>query len=133
MFTTLRRPIASLLIATLAIVACVGEGLHCLPGCGHGVQVGDGVLLLGTCTHGCHHATPPSEHPAADRPHAGDLPMYDEAECAICSAVGQKGTSDDAAEAVMVVPLVHDVPAIVLGDAPVAAAHSFQARAPPVV
>ena len=47
MYPATQKPIAWLLIATLAIVAGTGEGLHWIPGCGHGVVVGNLVLLIG--------------------------------------------------------------------------------------
>jgi len=126
-----KKPIAWLLIVTLATVAGVGEGLHYIPGCGHGVQVGNRILLLGISVPWDHWMT--DDRPRVERPEGQDIPIYDEDQCAICSAVGQSCTSANSAPFVLVMPLVHDLPAVVPRDAPVTAARPFQARAPPLV
>ncbi len=126
-----RRPIACILIASLAVSSGVGEGLHWIPGCGHGIPVGNTVLLLGV---GMPDAQRPADgRPHVERPQGRDVPVYDEDQCAICSVVGQSCTSADSVQFVLVVPLVDDLPPIVLGDAPATIAHPFQARAPPLV
>jgi len=127
----IHKPIAWLLIATLGVVAGVGEGLHCIPGCGHGVEVGDRILLPGISLP--EQKEPIDGRPRVERPDGQDIPIYDEDLCAICSAVGQNCTSADCIQFVLVIPLVHDLPAVVLCDAPTATVRLFQARAPPLV
>ena len=131
MYPHVQRSVACLLIVMLAIVAGVGEGLHFVPGCGHGVRVGDMVLLLGiSLPEG---QQPSDGRPHVERPEGQDIPIYDEDQCAICSAVGQSCISADSAQFILVMPLVHDLPAVVLRDARAATARLFQARAPPLV
>lgn len=124
------KSIAWVLVATLALVAGIGDGLHLIPGCGHGVPVGDRTLLLGISVPWDHRTT--DDRPHVERPEGQDIPIYDEDQCAICSVVGQSCTSGDSAPLVLVMPLACDLPAVVLCDAPVATAHPFQARAPPL-
>ncbi len=125
------KPIAWLLIAGLAIVAAVGEGLHLIPGCGHGVEVGNGVLLLGISLP--EDQQPSDGRPLVKRPDAQDIPIYDEDLCAICSVVGQSRTCGDCARIMLVIPLVHDLPRVVLGNAPTPTPRLFSIRAPPLV
>jgi hypothetical protein len=131
MSRAIHKPIAWILIAILAIVTGVGEGLHCIPGCGHGVEVGNRILLLGISLP--EHKQSTDGRPGFERPDGQDIPVYDEDLCGICSAIGQSCTSADCVQFVLVMPLVHDLPAVVLCNAPAAAVRFFQARAPPLV
>jgi len=126
-----RRATACILIILLAIVSGVGEGLHWIPGCGHGVPIGNTVMWLGI-------SVPDTRGPADDRPHVGrpqdqDIPVYSEDQCAICSAVGQNCTSVDSAPLPLVVPLVQDLPPVAVCVLPATTIRPSQARAPPLV
>lgn len=87
MFALLRKPTTLLLLATLMLVAGGGEALHSLPGCGHGVWVGDRVILLGISSTGPARTDDGKTH--VDRPADQEIPILDPAECVICSVVGQ--------------------------------------------
>ena len=130
MFRALRKPIAWFLIASMAMVAGLGEGLHYIPGCGHGPPAGNRFFLLGINSSAASHPTDDGQH--LERPQSADIPIYDENQCAICSAVGQRSIKADFFQFISVTPLVHDLPAVVLHDAPAATVFSFQARAPPL-
>ena len=130
MMRKLHTPIAWLLIATLSIVAGIGEALHSIPGCGHGVLVGDQVVILGISLPCCPRESDGQPH--FERANDFDIPIYSEAQCAICSVVGQSCTSADCVPYVGVMPLLHDLVAVVLRDTSVTTTRSFQARAPPL-
>lgn len=131
MFRAIHKSVVRLLIANIAIVGGVSEGLHHIPGCGHGVEVGNRVFLLAISLP--EHTQPTDGRPRVERPVGQDIPIYDEDLCPICSVVGQSCTSGDCVQFVLVMPLVHDLPAIVLDDAPAATVRLFQVRAPPLV
>ena len=133
MFRTSYRPVAWLLITTLLIVTGGGEALHFIPGYGHGVQFGDIVVVLGINTHQeCDDQTADGQR-HLKRPDGDGIPVYGGDQCAICSVVGQSCTSTEHTQFVLVMPLVHDLPAVVSSDTIAAAARLFQARAPPLV
>ena len=127
---TIYKPIAWFLIATLAIVAGVGEGLHWIPGCGHGVEVGNSILLLGISAP--EDTSPADGRSHVERPADRDIPICDEDLCSICSAVARDCTSADGVQFVFVMPFVHEVSAVAPCDAPTATARLFQSRAPPL-
>ncbi|MBN2296008.1 MAG: hypothetical protein JXM70_26485 [Pirellulales bacterium] len=121
-----------MLIANLAIIAGVGEGLHLIPGCGHGIELGNRVLLLGV-------DLPQSDDlPAGDTPcvkKTSDLkiPIYDEDLCAICSLIGEHCTPSGPFLFIVAMPLRPEVPWIVLDEVSSAVILSFHSRAPPLV
>ena len=127
----IRKSVACILVVLLTIIYGVGEGLHWIPGCGHGIRVGNLVLLLGIDVPD----TPRSadDRPHVERPQGQDIPIYDEDQCAICSAIGLSCTSADSASFVLAVPLVQDLPPVALCGAPSAIIYFFRARAPPLV
>jgi len=128
---SIQRPIVWLLIATLAIVAGVCEGVHFIPGCGHGVQIGDMVLLLGISLPDGEAPTDGQSH--VEYPDGPDIPVYDEDLCAICSAVGQTYSSVGPVQLVLAMPLVDELSAVVPAHLDVEPRRPFQARAPPLV
>ncbi|MBN1393980.1 MAG: hypothetical protein JW959_03030 [Pirellulales bacterium] len=130
MFHAYRGHIAWYLIVTMAVISTFGEGLHYIPGCGHGTPAGEKNFLLGFRLPA--DQPPPDGKRLADSEGAG-IPLYDEDQCAICSVVGHKVTAGDSFQIILVTPLVYDLPATVLLEAPAADALSFQARAPPLV
>ena len=131
MFHAFRKPIAWFLIAALAMISGLGEGLHYIPGCGHGTPVGERLFLLGV---GAPIAQlPPDCRLHMERADGPEIPVYDEDQCAICSVIGQKTTTTDSVQFILVVPLVHDLPAASIPAAPTAPIRCFQARAPPLV
>ncbi|MBN2216435.1 MAG: hypothetical protein JW719_03565 [Pirellulales bacterium] len=119
------------MIALLAIISGVGEGLHWIPGCGHGVWVGDSVVWLGVDVPAAQ--CPTDGRPGMDRPSSSrDIPIYDEDQCAICSAVARSCATVDSAPLVLAAPLVQDLspaPSCILHTANVRPA---QARSPPL-
>ncbi|MBN1855196.1 MAG: hypothetical protein JW829_20865 [Pirellulales bacterium] len=126
----LKKLTAWSLIAVLAIIAGFGEALHSFPGCGHGVQIGDSIVLLGI-------RLPDQlgfidEGSRLEQPNGREIPVYDEAECPICSVVCKTYTAAHVAHLVLVMPLVHDLPADFFRNVPDAALHLFEARAPPL-
>ncbi len=129
--TALRRTAAWTLAAVLTIVAGVGEGLHLIPGMGHGVVVGERVLFLGAVP-----AAMPMAKPSlggaccVGTPCGESVPVLDEDDCPICQIVGASFAPD----AVAMAPAVDVVAAQPTGEPPVAAAPApafYQARAPP--
>lgn len=124
------RSIAWLLIAILAIVAGVNEGLHLVPGLGHAVEVGSGYLLQGIDLRERRQATESGK--GIGHPDGPDIPIYDEDQCAICSAVGQSAASGHGAELYLVVPLGDDLPAFSDGRVSTPTGHCFRPRAPPL-
>lgn len=131
MTIAVRKFVAYVLIALLAIISGIGEGLHWIPGCGHGVAIGDAVLLLGI-------SVPDVPRPDDGRTCIGDregprIPVYDEDQCAICSAVGQNCTSVDSPPAILVLQLMQELAPVVHTIAPAIPARSFQARDPPLI
>jgi len=85
--STIRRTAAWTLAALLTIIAGAGEGLHLIPGLGHGVKVGERVLVLGQTPAG------PSFGLASFSccecsGGEGSLPVLDEDDCPICQIVG---------------------------------------------
>jgi len=131
MLSGIHKSIAWLLIATLAVVAGAGEGLHWIPGSGHGVEVGNQIFLLGISLP--EHRQPIHGWSRVERPEGQNIPINDEDLCAICSMVGQSCTSADSVQFVLLVPVVHDLRPVVLCDAPAATPRLFQIRAPPLV
>ena len=111
----IHKPIAWLLIGILSIVAGVGEGLHWLPGCGHGIEIGDRVFLLGINLP--EDTRPPDNRTRAERPSGQDIPIEDEYLCAICSIVGQSCTSAAYVQFVLVLPLAHNLTTVIIRNA----------------
>lgn len=114
----------------MAMIAGLGEGLHYIPGCGHGILVGNRIFLLGISMPAFNHLTDGREH--LERPRTTDIPIYDEDQCAICSTAGQISIKADFFQLVLVMPVVHDLPAIVLHDTLATTVFFFRARAPPL-
>ena len=112
-------------------MAGVGEGLHYIPGCGHGIEIGNRVLLLGLSLPEGRQSL--VDRPLVERPNGRDIPIYDEDLCAICSAIGMRFASVHSFQIVQVMPFVYDLPAAVSRDAFAATVRLFQARAPPLV
>lgn len=83
------RLAAWLLIALLAIVAGVREGLHLIPGLGHGIIVGDQVLLLGEEHEGPWVDSAP-RCGCLVAPVRDTLLVLDEDDCPICNLLGMK-------------------------------------------
>ena len=130
MSVIVRKSVTLVLIALLAVISGVGEGLHLIPGCGHGVAVGDRVLLLGIDRPD----VPPSDngHSQVGLPQGVRIPVFAEEQCVVCSAISQNCTLSDAPPVVLVQHLVQEVPLPSLADTSINLAHSFQARAPPL-
>ncbi len=125
-----RRTAAWTLAALLAIVAGLGEALHGLPGLGHGVIVGDRVLVLGD-------APPDARGGFAARacctgaPCGTSLPVYDEDECPICQILG----ASFAPAAPLLLPALDAVAEPLVADTVAAASRTpavYHARAPPL-
>ena len=119
------------LITLLAVMTGVGEGLHYVPGCGHGAPVGDGTLFLGIELQPPRVAFDCPEQ--AERSDGPGIPIYDEDQCAICSFVGQGATKGKYVQFVLAVPFMHELPATATYSLPALVAHCFHARAPPLI
>ena len=131
MIHTLHKSIAWFLIVALAIISGVGEGLHSIPGCGHGVETGNGLLLLGISLP--EREQPVDDRPTVERPEDFSIPIYDEELCEICLVVGLSCTSADSVQFVLVVPFVDNVPELAPSEALSAAVRLYHTRAPPLV
>lgn len=127
---TLHKPIAWLLVAAVTLVAGVGEALHGIPGCGHGIEIGDRIVLLGISVPS--HLQVIDAWPHLEQTEGPEIPIYGEGECVICSALGQTSTSADSIPFTLVLPWLHDLPAAVLLEIPTGNGLSFHARAPPI-
>ncbi|MBN1910513.1 MAG: hypothetical protein JW818_12285 [Pirellulales bacterium] len=130
MSPALRKPVALVLIVLLAIVWGVGDGLHWLPGLGHGVPVGNTVLWLGiefpeTCRSD-------DGKPRVEGAQDDEIPIYGEAECPICSVTGHRYTSAATVSFNHVEWLAQELPPAVLPVLPDPICHAFHARAPPL-
>ena len=125
-----RKPIAWSLIVTLTIVASVDEGLHYIPGFGHATQEGNRYLLLGISVPD--DAAPVSSQTRITGKAGQDIPVYDEAECPICSASQERSLFGQVTSFESVASLVRDVPVLVSISAISTAVRSSQPRAPPI-
>ncbi len=127
---TIRRTAAWILAALLTLVAGLGEALHWLPGLGHGIVVGERVLLLGLPPAGPREAFGPRVC-CAGAPCGTSVPVLDEDDCPICQVLSNNFESD-AAAAMPAVDLVAgqpiDPPALNARLAPVV----YHARGPPL-
>lgn len=126
-----------LLIALIAIVGGMGEGLHSLPGCGHALRVGNRTVLLGVELPESRRVAgraEVAEGPRAHGPHdEPDIPVYDEDLCPICSSVGKVYFSTNGVQFVLTIPLIQLPPVTFHRDVNNTRGRLFQARAPPVV
>ncbi len=94
------------LIFILTIIASVNEGLHFVPGFGHAVVEGDKLLLLGiTLPNG---GKPASSETCVGTENSLDIPILDEDECPICSAVGKHSLSGDSDSFELAASLVNE-------------------------
>ena len=138
MFLQVQRLVSWLLIALLALIAGVGEGLHSLPGCGHALRVGQVTVLLGVSFPDSQVAV--SERSSAEpggtaaSPHDGpDIPIRDEDLCPICSTIGHIYSAAGAPQFVLTMPLLDRFAAVISDNGSIARGRLFQARAPPLV
>jgi len=128
-----QKPIALVLIATLATVASVGEGLHWLPGMAHSIEMPDGSLRCIGCLPLQTEALPLHEGFGVQRSQDEWPPVLDEDGCPICRACSGNQSLASAVHVILTMPLVHELPAGVLCQVNFETTHSFQARAPPLV
>ncbi len=118
-----------MLVALLAIVAGLGEGLHMIPGLGHGVIVGERVLVLGETPD--HSPVGFNVEPCCVCNQCGkSIPIVDEDDCPICQILGAS-FAPDAAAAMPAVDVVAGQPVSVPPVAAAPASAFYQARAPP--
>ncbi len=125
----LRRTAAWTLAALLAIIAGVGEGLHFIPGLGHGVMVGERVLVLGEVPDKPRIGL--DAEPCCACTHGGQsVPIVEEDDCPICQIIGAS-FAPDAAAAMPALAVVAEhflaAPAVAAVPAPAV----YHARAPP--
>jgi hypothetical protein len=78
------------LVVLLTTVAGVREGLHLVPGMGHGVTVGGQVVMLGNCSLDSDSSLPPPCCFLA--PSKESTQLLDEDDCPICHLLGMKLT-----------------------------------------
>lgn len=130
MFRASNKPITWSLIIALTIVSGVGEGLHLIPGCGHGVEVGGRVLLFGI--EFARPDAPISDWLCVERSDDPNIPMRDEDDCPICSLLARCFSLTSHVQFVLVMPLTHDLPAAVVCAAPSLSLRLHWARAPPL-
>ena len=129
----LKRFVVWSLAALLGLVAGVGEGLHLIPGCGHGVEVGNGVLWVGCCGFETPYPTSDHDQPEVTVPGKPAPPIESEEACPICSKLGKHFTLPSPIAVGFVARLQSEAPVVVLRDVPVETAGVIQARAPPLV
>jgi hypothetical protein len=116
----------------LGLVAGTGEGLHLIPGCGHGVEVGSVVLWVGGCSFENSRPTNDNDEPGVRVPGKPAPPIQTEEACAICSKLGKHFTLSSPIGIGFIARLQSEVPVVVLRDVPVETAGMIQARAPPL-
>lgn len=131
MLHALNKRAAWTLIVALTVISGVGEGLHFVPGCGHATPDGSHYFLLGVGGLAAQFSADGQE--CVDRHDGSSIPIYDEDQCSICSLIGQHSTAAKSFQFILVMPLVHELPAVAIIDTPVATTCCFQARAPPLV
>jgi hypothetical protein len=124
-----RQGIAWALLASLTVAAGGGEGLHFIPGCGHAVEAGDRVLLIGI--EAADRPASGDPRPRAARPRGNGVPVHDEGSCSICSFVGKCGTPDGADDGTPSLPALDRSPEPSRPTAILIAARSHRPRAPP--
>jgi len=134
MYRTSKKLVAWSLIIALAIISGAGEGLHCIPGCGHSIDVGGRVLFVGMdlTGYGYSYSTPNGDRLCVARSEDYGVPTWDEDDCPICSLLGQYSTSAGFVQFVLVVPFAHDLPLEAVCTAPSPTSRLCQARAPPL-
>jgi len=126
-----RRLAACALIATLAIVGAVGEGLHFLPGLGHADPVGNRYVLLGIWLP--ERGLPTLDGSEVDGPGGRSIPLLDEDQCVICSLLGKRASPGGTPQFILVVPVADAPPPVAPCEALAAPTGPFDARAPPFV
>lgn len=128
----MKRFVVWSLAALLALVAGMGEGLHLLPGCGHGTEVGGVVLWVGCFSSD--NSSPTNDHdgPGVTVPGKPAPPIQGEEACTICSKLGKHFTPPSPIAVGIAARLQSELPVVVLRDVPVETAGAIQARAPPL-
>lgn len=121
------------LAALLGLVAGMGEGLHLIPGCGHGTEVGNVVLWVGCCSFENSRPTNDHDEPGVTVPGKPPPPIESEEACPICSKLGKHFTLSSPIPVGFVTRLQTEVPVVVLRDVPVETAGMIKARAPPLI
>lgn len=129
----MKRFVVWSLAALLGLVAGVGEGLHLLPGCGHGIEVGNGVLWVGCCSTDEPCPTRDDNGPGVAVPGKPAPPIQGEEACTICSKLGKHFAPPSPIVVGIAARLQDEVPLVVLRDVPVETAGAIHARAPPLV
>ena len=132
-YPRLKRFVVWSLAALLSLVAGMGEGLHLMPGCGHGIEVGNGVLWVGCFGFENSRPTKDRDEPGVTVPGKPAPPIQSEEACPICSKLGEHFTLPSPIPVGFVARLQSEVPVVVLRDVPVETAGVIQARAPPLV
>ncbi|MBM4095005.1 MAG: hypothetical protein FJ276_37180 [Planctomycetes bacterium] len=125
------RAISWICLVLLAMVAGLGApALHAIPGCGHGVVIGDRILVLGMRLpgYGCGKA----DSLQLERSRGPGIPLLDESDCFICAAAGKTCPSAFTPLFTLVMPRLHDVTGARWCERAVGTAHCFRSRAPPV-
>jgi hypothetical protein len=129
------RSAAWLLVALVAIVGGVGEGLHLIPGLGHGIIVGNQVLVHGegladfggAQSGSCSESRPPC---CGEPDGLEGVVLLDEDDCPICQILSKTFAPGDGAPAVSLAVCAEQLTAEGIGveAAPPAI---YQARVPP--
>ena len=129
MSTRACRTLIWLLIAQLALISGLGEGLHLLPGCGHYAKSPAGCLWLG----GPRSSTTGSDGPVracrSQPPHAPPSLLLNE--CPICSLLAE---TQRPSQGIAFLAAPETVAITPLAQAPLSsldASRAFRARAPP--
>jgi len=128
MSSAIQRAVISICAVRLATLARIGQGLYCIPGCRHRVEVAEWLFLPGISL--AEHKQPIVATPHVERRERQHIRIYDENLCAVCGALSH-WTGTDCMQFVLVMPLVHRLPVLVACKPPVASVRLFQVRGPP--
>lgn len=131
-YPPLKRFAVWCLAALLGLVAGMGEGLHLIPGCGHGIEVGNVVLWVGCFGVDNSRPTKDCDEPGVTVPGKPAPPIQSEEACPICSKLGEHFTLSSPIPVGSVARFQSGVLVVVLCGVPVETTGVTQARAPPL-
>jgi hypothetical protein len=124
-----RARIAGSLAAIFLAISAAGEGLHCLPGCGHAVELPGGYLFLGLSVE---RSPGVGQRPTGvGQPRGTAIPLRDAGTCAICEFFAHSPSLTATVTAVPALDLLGDLVPAVRMDVDLVRLLPAQARGPP--